>query len=248
MSSRGDRGRVVVISQPMLFPWVGMYEQLRLADIFINLDNVQFSKGSFTNRVQIKMSGGAKWMTVPLQDIHLGQLIREVKIDDRKDWRRSHLDLLRQSYSKAPFLGEMLEIVGEVYSARHENLGELAYASFRETAQFLGLDRGRVFRNAEDTPTNRQSSERVLDICRMNGASRYVTGLGARNYLDHALFEANGIRVEYMGYQKTPYRQCHGEFTPFVSILDLIANEGKDGLRYINSPSIYWKNFFETHD
>ena len=44
----------VVISQPMLFPWVGMFEQVALADVFVHYDDVQFSKGSFTNRVQLK--------------------------------------------------------------------------------------------------------------------------------------------------------------------------------------------------
>ena len=45
---------VVVISQPMLFPWVGMFEQIRLADVYVHYTDVQFSKGSFVNRVQIK--------------------------------------------------------------------------------------------------------------------------------------------------------------------------------------------------
>ena len=48
----------VVISQPMLFPWVGMLEQIMLADVFVHYADVQFSKGSFTNRVQIKDSTG----------------------------------------------------------------------------------------------------------------------------------------------------------------------------------------------
>ena len=71
----------------------------------------------------------------------------------------------------------------------------------------------------------------------------YITGHGARNYLDHELFEEAGVRVEYMKYNQTEYRQLHGAFTPFVSILDLIANEGKDGRRVISSSSVYWKEF-----
>ena len=72
---------------------------------------------------------------------------------------------------------------------------------------------------------------------------RYVTGLGARNYLDHQLFEDAGIRVEYMCYEKAIYPQLHGEFTPHVSILDLIANTGKEGVENIRSGTTYWKNY-----
>ena len=53
----------VVISQSMLFPWVGLLEQMRLADVFVHYDDVQFSKGSFVNRVQVKTPDGVRWMT-----------------------------------------------------------------------------------------------------------------------------------------------------------------------------------------
>ena len=46
----------VVISQSMFFPWVDFLEQLKLADLNVFYDDVQFSKGSFTNRVRIKAS------------------------------------------------------------------------------------------------------------------------------------------------------------------------------------------------
>ena len=46
--------KTVVISQPMYFPWVGMLEQMALADVWVHLDDAQFSKGGFFNRVQIK--------------------------------------------------------------------------------------------------------------------------------------------------------------------------------------------------
>src|SRR5690606_29856763 len=75
---------VIVISQPMYFPWVGQLEQLRLADTFVFYDDVQFSKGSFSNRVQIKTEAGMRWMTVPLKDLHLGQLINGVALDQSR--------------------------------------------------------------------------------------------------------------------------------------------------------------------
>ena len=72
-----------VISQPMYFPWVGMFEQVRLCDIFVYYNDVQFSKGSFTNRVQIKAPNneGFKWLTVPLKDLKLGSLINKTYIN-----------------------------------------------------------------------------------------------------------------------------------------------------------------------
>ena len=232
----------------MFFPWVGMYEQIRLADVFIDLLDVQFSKGSFSNRVQIKTSGGTRWLTIPLHNLHLGQKIYEVEMDGRSDWRHSHREMLSQSYREAPFLDEMMEVVDSVYSIETTSLHEFVFASLTQAARYFGLDSGREFRKSSDLPSGRHSSERVLDLCIASNATRYVTGHGARNYLDHGLFEMNNVRVEYMEYRMIPYRQGHGEFTPFVSILDLIANEGRGGLEKIQSPSVYWKNFIESHE
>ncbi len=67
----------VLITQSFLFPWVGLLEQVRLCDICVHYDDVQFSKGSFTNRVQLKLADGSRWMTVPLANFHLGQLINQ---------------------------------------------------------------------------------------------------------------------------------------------------------------------------
>ena len=64
-------------------------------------------------------------------------------------------------------------------------------------------------------------------------------------YLDHELFEINGVKINYMDYKKKPYKQDFGEFTPFVSILDLIANLGEKGVNYICSNAIYWKEIIK---
>jgi len=235
--------RRVVISQPMFFPWVGMYEQLRLADVYVHYSDVQFSKGSFVNRVQIKTASGMKWMTVPLADLHLGQRIDEIKLDDRKDWRSAHKDFLRQTYRGAPYVDEMLSLVEEVYAQPYTFLDEMAQASLMASARYFGLESRRRFTLARDLGIGGDSSQRVFDIVQALEGTHYITGHGARNYLDHELFERAGIRVEYLDYRKIEYRQMQAPFTPYVSILDLIANEGKAGVQRICSPSLYWKDF-----
>jgi hypothetical protein len=86
-------------------------------------------------------------------------------------------------------------------------------------------------------------SARVLEIVKKFGGTIYVSGHGARNYLEHEAFEHAGVRVEYMDYRRTPYPQLHGAFNPHVSVLDLIANTGRVGLDYIHSQTVNWKQF-----
>lgn len=233
----------IVISQPMFFPWVGMLEQIRLADCYVNYDDVQFSKGSFVNRVQIKTAAGVKWMTVPLRGVSLGQSIAEVAIDNQKNWQHQHLQTLRQSYAAAPFLADMLAVVQEVHGQVSHTIGELSERSLMALCAYFGLDQGRRFVQIRDLGILGHSSQRVLDIVKRMGGDHYITGLGASKYLDHAIFEDAGVRVEYMAYRKEAYPQLHGEFTPYVSALDLIANAGKEGAKHIASGTIYWREF-----
>ncbi|MDE8342811.1 MAG: WbqC family protein [Acidocella sp.] len=235
----------VVISQPMFFPWIGMFEQIRQADIYVYYGDVQFSKGSFTNRVQIKTARGVKWLTVPLRDFSLGQTIDDVKISVTAFWRAQHLDVLKQAYSGAPYRNDMLSLVETVYQQSVDSIGALSRRSMEACCDYYGLFRGRRFVDVRQLGIGGSSSRRVLDVVRVLGGTSYITGLGARNYLDHQLFDDAFIRVEYMDYKKMIYPQLHGEFTPYVSILDLIANTGREGVNWIQSGTIYWQDYLK---
>lgn len=231
-----------VISQSMYFPWVGLFEQIRLADIFIHYDDVQFTRG-FYNRVQIKTANGCKWLTVPLRDQHRGQRIDEVLIDERIDWRGRHRDMLKQAYWKAPYREEMLSLVDQVFAKDYVTLADLSRESILSLASYYGLTEKTSFGSSAQMEVLGASSQRLRDICLAVGATVYITGHGARNYLDHEMFEKSGIRVEYINYRMIPYPQLHGDFTPYVTALDLIANCGKQGVKVICSGSVYWKEF-----
>jgi hypothetical protein len=234
---------VVVISQPMLFPWVGLFEQIRLADVYVHYPDVQFSKGSFVNRVQVKTAAGSRWLTIPLRAVELGQRIDEVLIDDRRDWRRSHLDLLEQALGGAPYRDDALGLVRRTYAGGSQRLVDLVIAGMQACVEYLGLDRDRRFLDSRSLDQPGAGTDRVLSIVGALGGRTYVTGHGARNYLDHDAFEHAGVSVEYMDYRKLEYRQLHGPFTPYVSILDPIANLGGEAARLVTSGTIHWRQF-----
>ena len=235
----------VVITQPMLFPWVGLLEQIELADVLVNYADVQFSKGSFTNRVQIKEPTGTRWMTVPLEKFHLGARIDEVKPASNVDWRAQHLRMLEQAYEAAPYAGDMLALVRSVYEADYTNMGALALASTRAVCRYLGIELDRKFVDAPELDIPGRNTDRVLAIVQKLQGDTYITGHGAKNYLAHAECEQHGITVEYMNYAMRPYAQLHGAFTPFVSSLDLIANQGPAGKQYVSPQTLNWREFIQ---
>ena len=231
----------IVISQPMYFPWLGLFEQLRAADIFVHLDDVQLPQGrSFITRVQIKTSTGIRWLTVPVR--HYGrQLIHETQIDPEQNWQLRHLRTLQHSYAHAPYVTEMLELVRNSLDSGMDNLAELNIRAIENVAAYLGLEC--TFRRSSEFNVSVTSSRKLLELVQRLDGTTYITGHGARNYLDHELFENNGITVEYIDYARYPYPQLHGDFDPHVSILDTVANVGRATVRCMRSSFHNWKEF-----
>lgn len=239
--------KTIVISQPMFFPWVGLFEQVKLADIFVHFNDVQLPQGrSFTNRVQIKTKDGVKWLTVPLRKMPSGTNINEAMIAYDNDWVEDHIKFLEGNYSKAPHKNDMLQLVANVYDRKFNYISELDIFSIETVCDYFDLKRHREFHKSSTWQMQTKKSERLLDIIDQFKAGKYVTGWGAMNYLDYDLFDRRKVLVEFMNYNKSPYTQAYGDFNPFVSILDLIAYEGKEGMNYINSQSMHWKTFLEN--
>ena len=186
----------VVISQPMYFPWYGHLEQIKHCDIYVFYDDVQFSKGSFFNRVQLKSGDHQRWMTVPLVPGRLSEAINERIPNEAKSWRESHLRLFTHLYRSAPFFTPALSILENVLESHPKggNLASLSELSTIAIAKAFGITNVRYLKSSE-LDIKGSGTQRVLDICSRLDATEYITGHGAKKYLDHNLVEDHGISI-----------------------------------------------------
>lgn len=226
----------------MFLPWAGLFEQVRLSDVFVHYDDVQLPQGrSFMSRVQIKSAAGVSWLTVPLDHKKSGKLLNEVVLFGEEDWRGKHLKTIRHAYAKTPYYDLMFEIVVKIYSHPTDHLSEFNINAIEQLAKWLGLSP--QFMRSSTMGVEGASTQRLVDICAAVNCATYVTGHGALKYLNHEAFEEKGVSVRYMDYMKVPYPQGHGEFTPYLSILDAIANCGEGTRDLLCSNAVYWRDF-----
>jgi hypothetical protein len=217
----------IVVLQPGYLPWLGFFDQLRRADVFVYYDDVQYDKHGWRNRNRIKTQDGPRWLTVPVRHGRDGfPAILEVEIDRRSPWARKHLATLRQAYARAPFLGRYLPALEDLLERKWERLVDLDIACADLMAGWFGLRR-RIERSS-GLGIGGERSQRLVNICRHFGASTYVSGAAAESYLDVGLFEQHHIAVEWQRYAHPVYPQLHGEFVPYLSALDLLFNCGED--------------------
>lgn len=232
---------IVVVSQPMFLPWVGLFEQVALADVFVHYDDVQLPRGrSFMSRVQVKTADGPRWMTAPLDHRRSGPTIAETWMDADRHWRQKHQRLLHHALARAPQVDAMSRLAEEIYSADTDNLADFNIRAVERLAGVLGAT-PRFLRSSALSAAGGSGSERLLSICRELGADTYLTGHGAANYLDHELFERSGIEVRYIDYCARPWPQQHGAFTPYVTVLDLLAARGEEAPQHLAPSSTHWR-------
>ncbi len=226
--------RTVVVVQPSYLPWRGYFDLIRRADTFVFYDDVQYDKHGWRNRNQIKAATGLQWITVPthargnVQD-HLP--IDSIEIDNRSNWRRKHLEAIRHAYRRAPHFESTFALLADGLSNECHRLADFTIALTVRIAESMGLKP--AFVRSSNLHVSGSKSERLIETLRQVGATRYVSGPSARAYIEPHRFVEAGIALEYIDYSYAAYPQLHGDFAPFVSIVDLLMMTGREAANYL---------------
>jgi hypothetical protein len=226
------QAKTVVVLQSNYIPWKGYFDLINTADEFIFHDDIQYTQQDWRNRNKIKTSNGVKWLSIPVGGTHR-KMICEVEMKD-PDWKKTHRKKIEGAYAGAAFFNDYRFILNELYDNRINNLSQYNQHVIKFLYQFLG---GRkTLTDSKSYAANGASTERLLDILKKSGATKYISGPSGKNYLEESRFEEEGIKLEYFSYEGYPeYRQLHGSFVHEVSILDLIFNEGKNAVKFMKN-------------
>jgi hypothetical protein len=223
---------IVTISQPRYLPWAGYLHRVAASDVFVYLDNVQYTPRDWENRNQIKSDRGRTWLTVPVKARYLAPIL-DVTIDNEQDWQHRHWRSLCTFYGSAPYFRTYASRFEPAYRERTwERLIDLNLALTAILCDCFGLW-GPRFVRATELSVAGKGSDLLLRQCQELGATVYLSGSQGRNYLDEAAFAAANIRVVYQEYRHPVYPQPFGPFEPNLAALDLLFNCGPDARRIL---------------
>ncbi|MGA2394427.1 MAG: WbqC family protein [Candidatus Lustribacter sp.] len=218
---------IVSIAQPAYWMWSGLVARIASSDLHVVLDNVDHSKGSFTNRNRIRTREGWQWLTVPLRggSSFFGKPIRSLPVDNSGNWRAKHLASLEHAYVRAPYFAPYRAALRELYAREYETIAEVCAATTALTLDGFGVRT--PLRSSSDLGMTRSKSELVLDICLAVGATTYLSGPFGRDYLDREAFARHGIAVTFDEFVHPEYPQsAGGPFEPNMAAIDLLFNCG----------------------
>lgn len=216
---------IIAVHQPNYFPWLGYFRKIAAADTFVFLDDVQFSKNSYINRVQIADATGPRWLTIPVS-VHLGMRIDQVK-PARADWRTAHLSGLRNAYRGAACFRAVWPDVEALYSGTDgDNLAVINQNLIHAVARHLGLSC--EFRVSSSFTLGNISSDARLAVlvAAIDPNGTYLSGKGGAKYQDPDTFRKAGLSFRYSDFEHPVYGQGRESFQPGLSILDAAFHLG----------------------
>ncbi|MDR7544447.1 MAG: WbqC family protein [Armatimonadota bacterium] len=221
---------IVAIHQPHYLPWLRYVDKMARADVFVLLDDAQYTKNGWQNRNRIKTAAGWTYLTVPVVDA-FGRAINQVRVNPQERWAHRHRQALVTNYSRAPFFRRYREVFEDAYARPWERLASLNLHLLQALRDLLGI-RARLILSSEMGVSGR-ATPRLVEICRRLGATTYLTGdYAAAHHLEAHLFAGAGIRVVRQNWQCPRYPQQfeHVGFVPDLSVVDLLFNAGPASL------------------
>lgn len=225
---------IAVIMQPTYLPWIGYFDLMDTADVFILLDSVQFEKQSWQQRNKIKTADtGSKWLTVPVVQ-GLQQKICDVRIEVSNPWRRKHWGTISQYYKHAPYWKQYNEELATLYSREWNFLFDWNVALITFFKEQFGIQA--KMERASQIPVTGDRVGLLVNLCHYVKADVYLSPVGSAGYIEeNNMFASRGISLIYQKFSHPVYNQTNGDFMSHMSAIDLLFNEGPASLEIIRS-------------
>lgn len=218
------------IHQPNFFPWMGYFDKIRRADVFIFLDAVDYprsgskSMASWSNRVKIDIDESEAWFRCPVQKAPLGTKINEVLLSEDQSWRRNAIEMLKSSYSQQPGFSHAMSLLEPLINTNADSISDFNINAIVEISNTLGLD-ARFCRQSE-LETSAAGTDLLIELCGQVECDTYLCGGGAGGYQEDTKFAEHNIRLVYQDFQPSSYGNEKSEnFIPGLSIIDFLMKE-----------------------
>jgi hypothetical protein len=216
---------IVSIHQPDYIPYIGYFYKISQSDIFVFLDDVQFSNNNMHHWNRVKTPQGETRLKIPVEH-SFGDNINQVRTKNQLKWKEKHLKTLQMNYSRADYFNEVFPDFKELLMGEYTSLAEMNITINSFICESFGFKTKLIVSSGLEIDSAKE--ERVIDICSSLSGNTYLSGNGAKAYQVEDHFNEKGINLVYTDYKSFEYPQLWKEFIPNLSIIDYIFNCGFD--------------------
>lgn len=194
-----------------------------------------YSRQTYRNRCLIMGANGIIPLSVPvMKGTEHKILMRDVRIDYSRNWRKLHWNGIESAYGHSPFFEYYRDELREFLKSEYEFLKELNLHILDYLLENLGIDP--VYRLSQEYTPGQSSEKGTIEFSdRVTGTNEGSEAGPGSNVADKVYADFRDLihpKRDYAGdeyFSPVAYTQVfsdkHG-FMPNLSILDLLLNEG----------------------
>ena len=213
----------LAIMQPYFFPYLGYYQLLVAADVFVVLDDVAFINRGWINRNNILLNGAPHLFTVPLKDASQNRIIKDIETAEQANWRKKLLKLLTHAYLRAPMFRPAFSGIEDLILGGEQKISRLASASIRLMRDMHNLSTRLIFSSALEYNRALKGEAKIIEICNAVNAATYINPIGGKELYRSKAFEKRGIELLFLKSAPVRYRQFESDrFVPNLSMIDVL--------------------------
>lgn len=216
----------LAIMQPYFVPYLGYWQLLNAVDRFVIYDDVNYIKGGWINRNRILINGQPSYITIPLYQASPNKLICDISMQPSPVWRKKLIKSIENAYRKAPFFTACFPVFEKIINYETECLADYLTHQLRVLATYMSIKTEIVVTSRHYQNNSLTGQDRVLDICKREGATSYLNSQGGQLLYDSETFSNSGIDLRFMVMNSVSYQQRATSFVPSLSIIDALMEVG----------------------
>jgi hypothetical protein len=222
----------VALMQPYIFPYLGYFQLINAADVFVLGDDLQYEKESWINRNRILANGAGKLISFPLKkDHHRARINQRVFVDSIEADTGRMLKMIANCYANAPAFSGFYPLLDDCLRRPERNLAAYAARSIRTLCDYLGIATPIRMASEFGLPGQIDKQDRVIRTVRLLGGETYINPIGGAGLYREAHFRRNGLTLRFHRMNDFTYRQFGKPFVPNLSIIDVLMFNGRERVR-----------------
>lgn len=219
------------IMQPYFLPYLGYWQMIAAVDRYVIYDDVNFIKGGWINRNRMLVNGKPQYFHVLMEGASPNKLICEVGVQPGDTFRTKLLRTIEASYHKAPYFAETFPLMESVIRCQEPLLSNYLAESIRAVCSHLGIETELLLSSTIPKNNALRGQDKVLHLCELLGASEYDNAIGGQALYSREAFAEHGVALRFLKTQQVVYPQAAEEFVSNLSLLDVLMQNGRDGVR-----------------
>lgn len=230
------------IMQPYFVPYIGYWQLMNVVDKYVIYDDVNFIKGGWINRNRILVNGKVQYFNIPMLGASPNKLIKDIGVNNDDRIIEKNLRIIQAAYKKAPYYSNIYPMIEKILRCGEDNLVGYIKYSFGILCDYMDIHTEMLLSSDLPKDNSLHGQDKVLEICRILGATEYYNAIGGQDLYSFQSFEEKKIHLKFLKTGNIQYEQPVLDFQRDLSIIDVMMHNSKNEIKeFLNDYTIVAK-------